>query len=120
MSIILYILLGAVVGIVSSLVGIGGGIILVPVLVFFFKFSQPLAQGTTLALLLPPIGLFAVWEYYKKGFVDVRVALLLAIGFLVGSFFSAKIAITLPTLLLQRIFGVLLFVIGIKFFFFPK
>lgn len=120
MSIIIYILLGVLVGAASGLVGIGGGIILVPALVLFFKFSQQTAQGTTLALLLPPIGIFAVWEYYKKGFVDIRVALLLAAGFIIGSFFSAKVAVALPTAVLQRVFGILLLIIGVKFFFFPK
>src|SRR5476651_1302952 len=116
MIFVIYILLGVLVGGFSGLVGIGGGVVLVPILVYFFKFSQQQAQGTTLALLLPPIGIFAVWEYYKKGFVDIRVALLLAIGFILGSFLSAKFAVGIPTVILQRIFGFLLLVIGIKFF----
>lgn len=116
----IYILLGVLVGGFSGLVGIGGGVVLVPILVYFFKFSQQQAQGTTLALLLPPIGILAVWEYYKKGFVDIRVALLLAVGFVLGSFLSAKLAVVLPEIVLQRIFGLLLLIVGIKFFFFPK
>lgn len=120
MLLVLYILLGILIGGVSSLIGIGGGIILVPVLVFFFKFSQQQAQGTSLALLLPPIGILAVWEYYKKGFVDIRVALLLAVGFIIGSFFGAKFAVNIPTRVLQQIFGIIAIAVGIKFLFFAK
>lgn len=120
MMFVIFIVIGVLVGAFSGLVGIGGGVLLVPILVYFFKFSQQLAQGTTLALLLPPIGILAVWEYYKKGFVDIRVAMLLAVGFIIGSFFSAKLAVNIPEAVLQRIFGILLLIIGIKFFFFPK
>lgn len=120
MVVVLYLLLGFAGGALSGLFGIGGGILLVPALVLFFKFSQQQAQGITLAMLIPPIGIFAVWEYYKKGFVDIRVALLLAVGFIIGSFLSAKFAISLPSSLLQKAFGVLLLIVSIKFLFFTK
>lgn len=73
-TILPYILLGLVAGILSGLIGIGGGIIIIPVLVFIFGFSQHMAQGTTLALLVPPIGILAALMYYKQGYVDVKVA----------------------------------------------
>ena len=82
--------LGVLAGIMSGVVGIGGGIILVPALVFVFGLSQHQAQGTTLALLVPPIGFMAAWTYWKQGYVDIRVAALICIGFILGSFFGAK------------------------------
>ena len=105
--------LGVFTGAFASLVGVGGGIIIVPALVFLFGMPQHMAQGTSLALLLPPIGAFAVYAYWQKGYVDVRVAALLCLGFLVGSYVGAKFAVDLPKQTLQRVFGVfLLFVAG--------
>ncbi len=120
MIILLYVILGITVGVFSGLVGIGGGILLVPALIFFFKLTQQQAQGTTLALLVPPIGLLAAWTYYKQGYVDLRIALFIAIGFILGSFFGAKISIGLPEAVLQRVFGIVLLLVGLKFLFFPK
>ena len=79
-----YILLGLVAGVLSGLIGIGGGIIIVPALVLLFGMTQHNAQGTTLALLIPPIGILAAWTYYKAGYVDIRVAALVAFGFFAG------------------------------------
>jgi uncharacterized protein len=108
-------LLGLIAGAVSSIVGIGGGVVIVPVLVFLFAFSQKMAQGTSLALLLPPIGLFAVMNYYKAGFVDLKVALVLGIAFLVGSYFGSKLALTLPENVLKKVFGFFLLAISLKY-----
>lgn len=80
-SILLHLLLGLVAGTFSGLIGIGGGTIIVPVLVFLFGLSQHQAQGTTLALLVPPIGFFAAWTYYKQGYVDLKIAALICVGF---------------------------------------
>lgn len=110
----LFILLGVAVGTFSGLIGIGGGIIAIPALTMLFGFSQQQAQGTTLAMMLPPIGLLAAWAYYNHGYVDVKAAGLLAIGFLIGGYFGAKLAVTLPTALLKKTFAVLLLIIGIK------
>ncbi len=109
--------LGVLAGVLSGLIGIGGGIIIVPVLVLFFGFSQQLAQGTTLALLLPPLGALAVWAYYRQGFVDIKTAALICIGFLVGSIFGADLALRLPTVMLTRIFGAVLIAIGVRMLF---
>jgi len=106
--------LGLITGIVSGIFGIGGGIILIPALVFFFGFTQHTAQGTTMALLVLPIGLFAALEYHRQGYVDLRVGLLVAAGFLVGGFLGARIATGLSDLMLARVFGVGLVLIGIK------
>jgi hypothetical protein len=111
---LLFVLLGLVAGILGGLVGIGGGVIIVPALVFLFGFSQQQAQGTTLALMVPPIGILAAWTYYKMGFVDLAAAGFICVGFVVGSFFGAKIATGLPTQQVERLFGLVLLVISIK------
>ncbi|KAB0667727.1 sulfite exporter TauE/SafE family protein [Oryzomonas japonica] len=109
--------LGILAGLTSGLIGIGGGIIIVPVLVLFFGFSQQLAQGTTLALMVPPLGAFAAWTYYRQGYVDIKTAGLICLGFLVGSVLGADFAIRLPTEVLTRTFGAILVAIGLKMLF---
>lgn len=111
------ILLGLAAGILSGLIGIGGGIIIVPALVLWFGMSQQLAQGTTLALLLPPIGILAVITYYKQGMVDFRVAGLIILGFVIGGMLGAKIATGLTSPVLERIFGGVLLLISLKMLF---
>ncbi|TWJ16686.1 sulfite exporter TauE/SafE family protein [Geobacter argillaceus] len=109
--------LGIVAGLTSGLIGIGGGIIIVPVLVLFFGFSQQLAQGTTLALMVPPLGAFAAWTYYRQGYVDIKTAVLVCFGFLVGSVLGADFALRLPTEVLTRIFGAILVAVGLRMLF---
>ena len=110
----LYILLGLVVGALSGVVGIGGGILIIPALTFFFHMSQHKAQGTSLGALLAPIGALAFWEYYKAGNADLKAALLIGLGFLIGGYFGGLWAQQLPELALRRIFGTLLALIGIR------
>jgi uncharacterized protein len=110
----LYILLGLLVGALSGIVGIGGGIMIIPALVYFFHMSQHKAQGTSLAALLAPIGALAFWEYYKAGNVDLKAGLLIALGFLVGGYFGGVWAQHLPEVVLRRVFGTLLTIIGIQ------
>lgn len=110
----LYILLGMIAGIMSGMIGIGGGVIITPALVFLFGFSQHQAQGTTLALLVPPLGLMAAWVYYQKGYVDVRIAAFICLGFLLGSLIGAKAAIHLPDFLLTKFFGAAMLLIALK------
>lgn len=114
MQSILLILLGMTAGIASGLVGIGGGIILVPALVFLFGLTQHQAQGTTLALMVPPIGIVAAWTYWRQGYVDLRIAGLICIGFLIGSLLGARYSITLSNAILQKTFGVFLLVLSLK------
>lgn len=109
-----YVLLGLLAGALSGLIGIGGGVIIVPALVFLFGFSLHKAQGTTLALMVPPIGILAAWTYYRQGFVDMGVTAYIGLGFLVGGFLGAKIATILPNVILERIFGFALLLIAIK------
>lgn len=110
----LYILVGLMVGVLSGIVGIGGGILIVPVLVYFFHMNQHKAQGTSLAALLAPVGALAFWEYYKAGNVDLKAGLLVAAGFLIGGYFGGLWAQHLPEIVLRRVFGTLLVMIGIR------
>ena len=105
-------LVGLLVGMVSGVVGIGGGILFVPALVWLLGMSQHRAQGTSLGALLLPVGLFAFMEYYRKGNADLRVALLLAVGFLVGGYFGAVGAQHIPEPWLRRIFALTLIAVG--------
>lgn len=112
-----FIILGIIAGALSGIIGIGGGIIIVPALIYIFKFSQQQAQGTTLALLVPPIGILAAWTYYKHGFVDLKIAGLIVMGFFIGALFGAIYATNINADLLRKVFAVLLVLIGIKMFF---
>ncbi len=112
--------IGLAAGILSSMVGIGGGVVIVPALVLVFAMSQKMAQGTSLALLLMPVGIFAVINYYKAGYVDVKMAGVLCVAFVVGSFLGSKVALGLPENVLKKIFGVFMMLISIKYLFFSK
>lgn len=114
---ILYVILGLVAGGFSGIIGLGGGIILVPAFVFLFGMSQQQAQGTTLALMVPPIGILAAYTYYQAGFVDLKVAALVCLGFIFGGWIGAKFAVQMPKEVLQKIFAITLFLISIKMFF---
>jgi hypothetical protein len=114
MAIVLYLLLGLFAGVLSGLLGIGGGIFVIPALVLLLGLSQKTAQGTTLAMMVPPIGLLAAWAYYKAGFVDLKVAGLMCIGFFFGGFLGAKFATALSEPMLSRIFGVAMLIVSIK------
>jgi uncharacterized protein len=116
-NIISYLVLGLAAGILSGLVGIGGGILIVPALVFLFGFTQQQAQGTTLALLVPPIGILAAWTYYQHDFVNMKAALFIAAGFIVGSFLGSRFVTGLPNSTLEKVFGTFLVLIGLKMIF---
>jgi uncharacterized membrane protein YfcA len=114
MNIALYLLVGLLGGVISGMLGIGGGIVMVPALALLFGLSQHQAQGTTLALMVPPIGLLAAWTYYKAGFVDLKIAAFVCLGFFFGGLVGAKLVVGLPDPLLRKIFGVALLIIAIK------
>jgi uncharacterized membrane protein YfcA len=113
-------LVGLVVGLVSGVVGIGGGILFVPALVWLAHMNQHKAQGTSLGALLLPVGIFAFIEYYRKGNADVGVALLLAAGFLVGGYFGAVGAQHISEFWLRRIFALTLIAVGARMWFFSN
>jgi hypothetical protein len=119
MALVGYILLGVVAGLLSGLVGIGGGIIIIPALVFLFGLTQQQAQGTTLALLVPPIGFLAAYTYWRQGYVDVKIALLICIGFLLGALPGAKLATSVNSALLSRLFGIGILALSAKMILFP-
>ena len=119
-TILILILVGIAAGILGGLVGIGGGIIIVPSLIYFLNFSQKSAQGTSLGLLLLPVGIFGVLEYYKEGHVDLKIVAILSVGFLAGSYFGSRIALSLPQDTVKKIFAILLIIIAIKMLFFDK
>ncbi len=114
MSTLLFLLVGLAVGIISGMVGLGGGVFIIPILVYGFKMSQHKAQGTSLGALLAPIGLLAFWEYYKAGNVDLRAAIMIALGFLIGGYFGGRWAQLISDTWLRRGFAVLLIGVGIQ------
>ncbi len=113
-------LLGLVAGLISSMVGIGGGVVIVPSLVIMFAVSQKTAQGTSLAMLLPPIGILGVVQYYKQGYVDFKIAAILCIAFIAGSYFGSIFAVKLQDNMLRKIFGGFLLLLALKYLFYDK
>ncbi|MDB4297642.1 sulfite exporter TauE/SafE family protein [Flavobacteriaceae bacterium] len=113
-------LTGLLAGILSGLVGIGGGIIMVPLFVYLLGFTQHGAQGLSLAIMLPPVTLFAVYNYHKAEGIDWRYATIVAIVFIVGGFFGSKIAINLNQVVLKKVFGFVMLIAALKMIFFSK
>ncbi len=116
-TLIILIIIGFVAGIVSGLVGLGGGIIIVPALVFMLGFSQAQAQGTSLAILLLPVGILAVINYMKNGYVNIKYAAVIAVIFVIGAYFGSKIAISIPQAALKKIFGCVMLAVAVKMIF---
>ena len=119
-TILIIIMVGIAAGMLGGLVGVGGGIIIVPALIYFLGMDQKTAQGTSLGLIMLPVGILGVLQYYKQGHVDFRVVGVLAIGFFVGSFFGSKIALSLPQETVKRVFAILMILIAIKLLFFDN
>ena len=114
---LILILIGLVTGAVGGMLGIGGALILIPALVYFVGFSQHEAIGTSLAVMLPPIGLFAAYNYYKAGQVNIKYALIIAAAFMIGSYFTSRLALKMPENLIRKIFSVFIILIAIRMFF---
>lgn len=110
----LYLALGAGAGVFSGFLGLGGGAVIIPALVYLFKFSQHQAQGTTLAMMIPPIGLLAAFKYYQAGNVKVKIAALMCLGFFLGGYLGAKFVHRIPEPILKKCFGVFLLFISLK------
>ncbi|MFI4910547.1 MAG: sulfite exporter TauE/SafE family protein [Sedimentisphaeraceae bacterium JB056] len=111
---IMFVAVGLAAGIISGLLGIGGAIFMIPVLVFFFGMSQHVAQGTTLAMMLPPVTILAVMTYYKNGNMDWKISALLCLGFFFGSYFGAQFATAIHPAVLKKIFGFVLLIAAVK------
>ncbi|NYT00422.1 MAG: sulfite exporter TauE/SafE family protein [Methanocellales archaeon] len=116
-DIISYLLIGLFAGFISGLIGIGGGVIIVPILIYLVGLTQHQAQGTTLALLIPPIGLLAAWTYYKHGYVSLTIAVFVCLGFFIGGLFGAKLALGLSNETLRKVFGVALLLVALYMIF---
>ena len=119
-TILLIILIGLAAGMLSGLVGVGGGLIIVPALIFFLGYSQHSAQGTSLGVLLLPAGILAVIQYYNHGDVDIKAVIILAIGFLAGGYFGSKLSLSLPQETVKKIFAIFMLLVAIKMLFFDK
>jgi uncharacterized protein len=119
-TIILLVLVGLAAGMLSGLIGVGGGIIIVPALVLFLGFTQKQAQGTSLGILLLPIGILAVIQYYKAGYINMSYVFIVALAFLAGSYFGSKLAITLSDEKMKKIFAITLMLVAIKMLFFDR
>lgn len=119
-TILILIAIGICAGMLSGLVGIGGGIIIVPALVIFLAFSQKMAQGTSLGILLLPVGILGVIQYYKQGYIDMRVVVIISLAFFFGSYFGSKIALSLPQETIKKIFAGFMIIIAVKMLFFDK
>jgi uncharacterized membrane protein YfcA len=113
-TIMILVLVGLAAGILSGLVGVGGGIIIVPALVFFLGFTQHEAQGTSLGLLLLPVGILAVMNYYNKGHIDVRIVLIMSAAFVAGGFLGSKMALIIPQEMLKKIFAIVLLYTAVR------
>lgn len=107
-SIVILIIVGLAAGVLSGMVGVGGGIIVVPALVFFLGFTQHQAQGTSLGMLLFPVGILAALNYYSKGNIDFRVVLIIAIGFIAGGWIGSKLSLSLPEETVKKFFAIVL------------
>lgn len=119
-TILLLIVIGLVAGSLGGMVGLGGGIILIPALILLLKLDQQTAQGTSIAVMLPPIGLFAVYNYYKAGYVNTKYALIIAAAFMVGGYFGSLLALRLSADTMRKVFSLILVLIAVKMFFSGK
>jgi hypothetical protein len=119
-TVLILLAIGLFSGILGGMVGIGGGIIIVPALIYFLGFSQLNAQGTSLALIMFPVGVLGVVNYYKQGHVDFNIVFILAAGFVIGSFLGSKFALNIPQVFVKKFFAMLMIVIAIKMLFFDN
>ena len=113
-TIVILIIIGLAAGMLSGLVGVGGGLIIVPALVYFLAFSQKEAQGTSLGILLLPVGILAVMQYYQKGYIDIKVVLIVSAGFVIGGWFGSKMAVSLPVVTIKKIFAIFMLITAFK------
>jgi uncharacterized protein len=119
-TIVLLAIIGLAAGMLSGMIGIGGGIIIVPALVFVLGFTQQQAQGTSLGLLLLPVGILAVMNYYKQGFIDLKVVGIMSITFILGGWLGSRVALSLPQETIKKIFAIILLLVALKMLFLDK
>ena len=114
---LILILIGLMAGVFGGIFGIGGAIIMIPAMVYFLGVDQHTAQGTSLAVMLPPIGLFAAYNYYKAGQVNLWYAVIIAVSFMIGGYFGSKIALNLPEHIMKKVFGIFLIIMALRLIF---
>ncbi|MCY1719620.1 sulfite exporter TauE/SafE family protein [Prolixibacteraceae bacterium Z1-6] len=116
-QLIILIVIGVLSGILAGVFGVGGAIIVIPALVFILGLSQHEAQGTSLAFMLPPVGILATWNYWKAGQVNWKIALVLSVTFVLGAYLGSHFSLNISDRSLRRAFGVLMMVMAIKMIF---
>lgn len=113
-------IIGLAAGVLGGLLGLGGAIIMIPALVMFLGYSQQMAQGTALMMMVLPVGALAAYQYYQNGYVEMKAALIMSVFFFVGGYFGAKYATHIPQDLLKKLFAIMLIIIAAKMLFFDK
>lgn len=111
------VLIGLAAGVFGGMVGLGGGVIMIPAMIYILGVSQTTAQGTSLAVMLPPVGIMAAMNYYKAGQINIKYAIIIAVAFTIGGYFGSKIALNIPVNVLRKIFAVTLIAMAIQMFF---
>ena len=115
--IVTLLIIGILAGVLSGLVGVGGGLVMIPLMIVLLGYSQHEAQGTSLAVLAVPVTLLAAYNYYSEGYINWKFTLIIAAGFVLGGFFGSKLAISVDQAMLKKIFGVILLIAAFKMFF---
>ncbi|MEI6575878.1 MAG: sulfite exporter TauE/SafE family protein [Bacteroidota bacterium] len=113
-TIIILALIGLLAGVFGGMVGLGGGVIMIPAMIYLLGMTQHEAQGTSLAVMLPPVGMLAVMNYYKAGQINLKYAMVIAAAFIIGGYFGSKLALNIPVSLMKKIFGFVLIGIAIQ------
>lgn len=116
-TVFILVLIGLAAGLLSGFAGVGGAVIIIPVLIYALGMTQFQAQGTSLAMMIPPIGILGAMNYYKEGYINWQYALILAIFFFIGGYFGSKFALSIPQVVVKKSFAVLIIVIGVKMLF---
>lgn len=116
-TLVLLILIGLSAGLLSGVVGVGGGVVMIPLLMLLMGLDQHQAQGTSLAVMLPPIGILAAWNYHKAGFVEWKYAMIIAVTFIIGGYLGSRWAVTVDARTLKKIFGVIMLIGALKLIF---
>lgn len=116
-QLIILIIIGVLSGLLAGVFGVGGAILVIPALVFVLGLSQHEAQGTSLAFMLPPVGILATWNYWKAGHVDWKIAAVLAVTFVLGAYLGSNFSLNISDRSLRRAFGVLMIIVAVKMIF---
>jgi uncharacterized membrane protein YfcA len=118
-TIIILLIIGILAGFISGALGVGGGIIIIPALVFILGIAQHQAQGISLGIMLAPIGIIAFLNYHKAGYTNLKYSLIILAAFFIGSYLGSKLAVQIPAVTLKKIFGGLVLIAGIRMIFWP-